>query len=72
MGSSYDVRVKHSIFFLYVGHLQQKRKTLSDEKTKPHLPLILSSKDIFNPTNSIYFLLVCRNENNIFSFLPNL
>jgi len=57
-------------FFLYIeDHLSKKGKTLSDGKTKPQLPLVLSSKDIFNPTGSMYFLLVCCNKDDIL-FLP--
>jgi hypothetical protein len=53
---------KNVFFALYICHLSKKGETLSDEKTKLHLPLVLSSKDIFNPTSSMYFLLVYCNK----------
>jgi hypothetical protein len=61
----------NAFFVLYIEiHLSKKGKTLSDEKTKPQLPLVLSSKDIFNPTSCMYFLLVCCNNIAFFPLHP--
>lgn len=55
----------NAFFVLYIeDHLSKKGK--SDKKIKPPLPLVLSSKDIFNLTSSMYFLLVCCNKITLF------